>query len=146
MVLDNLSITKILLLRLLQQIKVIVNPKRRSNIKKVEVKSRWSQRAPCFSTMCAKYLLRITVNEESSLFSGPLSHKNEAWYGVLTSEERLICHFLLCGLLLHRKLYLNKVVLTKNSWFPVIYRIVWNSGKRNNDIFSTKARLKNVTF
>ena len=146
MVLDNLSITKILLLRLLQQIKVIVNPKRRSNIKKVEVKSRWSQRAPCFSTMCAKYLLRITVNEESSLFSGPLSHKNEAWYGVLTSEERLICHFLLRGLLLHRKLYLNKVVLTKNSWFPVIYRIVWNSGKRNDDIFSTKARLKTSHF
>ena len=79
MVLDNLSITKILLLRLLQQIKVIVNPKRRSNIKKVEVKSRWSQRAPYFSTVCAKYLLLSTVNEKNSLFSGPLFHKNEAW-------------------------------------------------------------------
>ena len=52
MVLDNLSITKILLLRLLQQIKVIVNPKRRSNIKKVEAKSRWLERAPYFSTVC----------------------------------------------------------------------------------------------
>ena len=70
MVLDNLSITKILLLRLLQQIKVIVNPKRRSNIKKVEAKSRWSERAPYFSTVCAKYLLLSTVNEKNSLFSG----------------------------------------------------------------------------
>ena len=34
MVLDNLSITKILLLKLLSQTKVIVNPKQRSNIKK----------------------------------------------------------------------------------------------------------------
>ena len=78
MVLDSLSITKILLLKLLQQTKVIVNPKRRSNIKKVEAKSRWSQRAPYSLTMCAKCLLHFTVNEESSLFSGPLSHKNEA--------------------------------------------------------------------
>ena len=38
MVLDNLSITKSSLLKLLQQTKAIVNPKRRSNIKK-----KWKQ-------------------------------------------------------------------------------------------------------